>query len=307
MSNAFNRAQQLTWKDLNITLQNSVGQAVDAYSITYTILANICGRDQVIGSLMNEPVHRTTGFYFANWQVPSDAPITMYKIVWQFQHTKDGEINTHIEPFSIVDSVIATTGIVNTICPQAQKLLLRLRRVLRDNNPDRNYRFAPPSSENQIQSFSEIFGFIWEDEELLEFLDMAVETINQTPPLENYDICNLPTRLGVLAVTGAAAHALSAKGINWLVDSFSYSIGGISLDLGSKAGDYGAGGGGGAAAAMKEAFKEGTEQHKNSIKIMRGLQQTRFSLGISARLGPHSKGGIVTPRNYASFRATAGY
>lgn len=305
MANAFNRAQQLTWKDLNITLTNSAGQFVDAYSITYVILANVCGRDQVIGSLSNDPVHRTTGFYFANWKVPDDAPITMYKIVWQFQHNEGDDVMTHIEPFSVVDSVLAVTGIVNTLCENAQKLILRLRRVLRDNNPDRNYRFAPPSSENQIQSFSEVFGFIFEDEELLEYLDMSIEAINQSPPLENYDICNLPRNLGYLATTGAAAYALSARGINWIVDQFSYSIGGISLDLTGRSDQYGAGFSGGASSGMQDAFKEGLENHKNSIKLMRGLQQRRFGVGISAHLGPHNKSGIVSPRNYASFRATS--
>lgn len=306
MANAFNRGQQLTWKDLNITLRNSAGQSIDAFSITYVIVANVCGRDQVIGSLSNDPVHRTTGFYFANWKVLDDAPITHYKIIWQFKYTENSEIMTHIEPFSVVDSVLATTGIVNTLCENAQRLLLRLRRVLRDNNPDRNYRFAPPSSENQIQSYSEIFGFLFEDEELLEFLDMAVESINQQPPLENYDICSLPRNLGFIAVTGAAAYALSARGINWLVDQFSYSIGGISLDLSGRSDQYGAGFSGGAAASMKEAFQNSIEQHKASIKLMRGLAQPRFGIGISAHLGPHNKSGIVSPRNYASFRTTAG-
>ena len=304
MSNAFNRGQNLSWQDLNITLRNQAGQLVDPYSITFTILANVCGRDQVIGQLTNQPTRRSVGTYYANWTVPMDAPITNYKIVWQFKQTKDDDTNTHIQPFAVVDSTIATTGIVNTVCDNAQKLLLRLRRVLRDNNPDRNYRFAPPASENQIQGFSEIFGFIWEDEELLEYLDMAVEQINFTPPLEDHNICNLPRNLGALATTGAAAHALSARGINWVADQFDYSIGGISLSLSDKADAYGAGGGGGAAAGMKEAFKESLEQYKVSIKITRGLIQNRFGLGISAHLGPFNKSGIVSPRNYASFRTT---
>jgi len=298
MANAFNRAQQLTWKDLNITLQNSAGQMVDAYEIKYTIVAQICGIDQVIGSVTNTPVRRTTGFYFAPWRVPDDAPITNYKIVWTFQHSEDSETCTFVEPFSVVDSVLATTGIINTLCETAQRLLIRLRHVLRDNNPDRNYRFAPPASENQIQGFTEIFGFIWEDEELLEYLEMAIEFINMTPPLENYDICNLPKKLWALATIGAASHALQARAINWIADQFSYSIGGISLDLNDKSSSYES-----SSSTIWEKFTKGTEDHKNSIKLMRGLQQRRFGIGISAHLGPYNKSGIISPRNYASFRS----
>jgi hypothetical protein len=50
-------------------------------------------------------------------------------------------------------------------------LIYRLRILLRDNNPDRNYRFRPPSSSKFIQGQTQVFGFVWEDDCIEVFMD----------------------------------------------------------------------------------------------------------------------------------------
>ena len=74
----------------------------------------------------------------------------------------------------------------------------------------------------------------------------------------------------------------------------SYSISGVSLDI-DKSSKY---------QAMKENFESEHEkmldQAKTSIKIVKGLQQPRYGIGISSALGPFSRVGVQSRRNYVS-------
>lgn len=74
----------------------------------------------------------------------------------------------------------------------------------------------------------------------------------------------------------------------------SYSVSGVSLDI-DKSSKY---------EAMKNnfwgEFDKGLELAKRSIKIVKGLQQPRYGIGISSALGPYSRPGIQSRRNYVS-------
>jgi very-short-patch-repair endonuclease len=74
----------------------------------------------------------------------------------------------------------------------------------------------------------------------------------------------------------------------------SYSISGVSLDI-EKSSKY---------QAMKESFEteydKVLELTKRSIKITVGLKQPRYGIGISSALGPFSKPGVQSRRNFAS-------
>ena len=73
--------------------------------------------------------------------------------------------------------------------------------------------------------------------------------------------------------------------MNWIVDEFDYSISGVSLNL-DKSSKY---------QSMKDSFEAEYEKilemAKRSIKIVVGLSQPRYGVGISSALGPYSRPG----------------
>ena len=74
----------------------------------------------------------------------------------------------------------------------------------------------------------------------------------------------------------------------------SYSISGVSLDV-EKSSKY---------ESMKNNFiqeyDKAKEGAKRSIKIVKGLKQPRYGIGISSALGPYSKPGVQSRRNFIS-------
>lgn len=74
----------------------------------------------------------------------------------------------------------------------------------------------------------------------------------------------------------------------------SYSVSGVSLDI-DKSSKY---------ESMKnnfiEEFEKSRELAKRSIKIIKGLQQPKYGIGLQSALGPYSRPGIQSRRNYVS-------
>jgi len=84
--------------------------------------------------------------------------------------------------------------------------------------------FRPPASEKFIQGQTQVFGFIWEDEELLEYLYMAVDDFNGRPPTTGIEFFNLwgtERRWRTTIIMRAAAFACFAIAMNWIQDEFS--------------------------------------------------------------------------------------
>jgi hypothetical protein len=73
-----------------------------------------------------------------------------------------------------------------------------------------------------------------------------------------------------------------------------YSVSGVSLDV-EKSSKY---------QSMKENFiseyDKLKDQAKRSIKIIKGLQQPRYGVGISSAMGPFSRPGVQSRRNFVS-------
>jgi len=84
--------------------------------------------------------------------------------------------------------------------------------------------FRPPASEKFIQGQTQVFGFIWEDEELLEFIYLAVDDFNGRPPITGIDVNDLwgnERRWRTTIILRAAAFACFAIAMNWIADEFS--------------------------------------------------------------------------------------
>ena len=171
--------------------------------------------------------------------------------------------------------------------------------MLRDNNPDRNYHFRPPEQEGVVKKYNRVFGYIWEDHELLCYLEMALDWFNSFPPetegirtLNN--LCQIKPAWRTFILWGAAVHALFALSINWVADEFDYSIGGISLSL-EKSSKY---------ESLKQnaegQFDKATEAKARTVKFIRGLQQPKFGFGVRSSFGPNVGRGVLSPRSFVA-------
>jgi len=291
MGVAYQPGQVLDQNDLKINIRDGNGDLTDPYYIRYSIFDRTTGLEVLIGSLDRVPATIGIGQYYANFTVPLDANIGDWIIRWNFRETVGCPLVEAVQEFNVVsiDTTVSITG-----SDTGDLLIRRLRIILRDNNPDRNYRFRPPASERFIQAQAQVFGYIWEDEELYEYLLMAIDDFNTAPPITGVTINDVPDRWRTAIILRAGAFACFAITMNWIADEFDYSVSGISLSI-EKSGKY---------QGMKENFiseyDKLKDQAKRSIKIVKGLKQPRYGIGISSALGPYSRPGIQSRRNYVS-------
>ena len=91
---------------------------------------------------------------------------------------------------------------------------------------------------------------------------------------------------------GALVNAAQALAYNWTSDEFSYSIGGISLDVekSSKYMDL--------KSNAEEQWDKMVESKVRTEKYMRGLTQPRFGRGARSAFGPNVGKGILSPRSF---------
>lgn len=174
--------------------------------------------------------------------------------------------------------------------------VLHRSRVVISNSPDRNYHFRPPEHEADIGSYNRVFGYVWEDLELLTYLRQAVDWWDMFPPrtyVGSLDrlVAESPTWRTAIQY-GGMSFALMALAINWVHEEFDYSIGGVSLSI-EKSSKYES-----LKSNAEGQFDKGTEAKARTTKYIRGLQQPRYGIGIRSAFGPAVGKGILSPRNF---------
>jgi len=296
MSVAFHRGQQLGHEDLSIFLDNSAGHPANAAEIHYALYDFTTGAEVLLGPPRRTPANHTVGCYYASVIIPLDALIGDYHIRWTFREVLGGPVHQVVQEFEVIDKAANLTS-VYTCCEE--DMIRRLRILLRDNNPDRNYHFRPPAHETTVQQFNQVFGYIWEDEELQEYLLRAMDMIAAAPPRTPFTNCDQMVQCypewRTLMLNGAMMHALLALMINWIADEFDYSIGGVSLTI-EKSSKYES-----AYQALNDQFDKQLERAKQTIKVVKGLQQPRYGVGIRSAFGPYTGRGVLTPRKFVGF------
>lgn len=291
MSVAFHPGQTLTVNDLKIVIRDNNGNMVDPYYIRYSLFDFTTGVEVNIGGADRIPATVGVGQYYVDATVPLDANIGDWLVRWNFKEQVGSPMVQVVQDFNVVKENV-------TLCITSDDheavLIRRLRILLRDNNPDRNYRFRQPNSERFLQAQAQVFGYLWEEEELYEYLLFAVDLFNTAPPVTGVTLTDMPDRWRSVILLSAAARACAALAMNWISDEFSYSLSGVSLDI-EKSSKY---------ESMKNNFEQeydkAEEKAKLSIKIIKGLRQPRYGIGISSALGPFSKPGTQSRRNFAS-------
>lgn len=295
MSVAFFKGQQLGPEDLHIFLDNSSGTPTNAAEIFYALYDVTTGREALLGAPRRSPANPEVGKYYASLIIPLDANIGIYHVRWTFRETIGGPVHQVLQKFEVIDK--------SAVAPEMEgcetDLVRRLRIMLRDSNPDRNYHFRPPAHEETVSQFNRVFGYIWEDAELKEFLERSLDAIVAAPPRTPFQslcaLCQSRPEWRTLLLTGAANYALLALMINWIAEEFDYSIGGVSLNL-DKSSKYEA-----AANNFKDLFESQLEKAKATVKIIKGLQQPRFGIGIRSSFGPYAGRGVLTPQKFVGF------
>jgi len=306
MSTSFYRGQQTGRNDLNIFLVNANNTPVNAYEISYALYDFTTGYEVLVGLPIMTPVNPSVGEYYVSVIIPLDANIGDYRIRWTFREVAGGSVQQVVQEFSVQDRAGLSTNSASMITGGAinasaieYDLMGRLRILLRDNNPDRNYHFRPPAHEETVQQFSRVFGYIWEDVELQEYLQRSMDSISAAPPRTPFQSVDQMVAYRpewrTLLLTGAMYHALTALRLNWISEEFNYSIGGISLDL-ERSSKYE-----GAAQAASDQFDKQLEKAKATVNIIRGLQQPRFGMGIRSAFGPYTGAGVLTPAKFMGF------
>jgi hypothetical protein len=294
MGTAFYRGQQLGRGDLSIYFTNASGTPSDAAEITYAVFDFTTGQEVLVGPNRRQPVSAAVGEYYASIIVPLDANLGRYRVRWTFRELLGGPIQQVVQEFEVIDK--GTTQVITTYSTCVLDLVGRLRTLLRDNNPDRNYHFRPPTHEETINQFNRVFGYIWEDAELVQFLEAALNTIELSPPLTPMGslevLCQRWSSWRTVLLTGAMIHALQALRINWIADEFDYSIGGVSLTI-DKSSKYE-----GALSTSVDQFDKQLEKAKATVNIVRGLQQPRYGVGIRSAFGPYVGRGVLSPRKF---------
>lgn len=297
MAVAFQQSQTLGRGDLDIFITNAAGNPSNCYSMAYAIyyVDPATSVEVIIGSDARAPVNPAVGEYYASLMVPASAVPGDYRIRWTFKELSTSPEQQVVQEFAVVSSSVSTTASTMTACQT--ELVRKLRFMIRDNNPDRNYRFRPPEGESTVGCYNQVFGYIWEDEELLEYLKITLDKWNAFPP-ETEELCDVdavcqrkPAWKAAL-LWGAVVNAAMALAFNWTADEFDYSIGGISLNI-DKSSKY---------MSLKENAEQQwdklTEAKSRTTKYMRGLKQQRFSPGVRSSFGPAVGRGVLSPRNF---------
>ena len=306
MSTNFYRGQQLGRNDLNIYLVNAASTPVNAAEISYALYDFTTGQEVLVGAPLRAPANPSVGEYFASLIVPLDANLGDYRIRWMFQEVIGGAVQRVVQEFSVTDraglstnSASMITGGARNATPIELDLMGRLRILLRDNNPDRNYHFRPPAHEETVQQFSRVFGYIWEDVELQEYLARSLDLISSAPPRTTFStvdqLVTYRPEWRTLLLTGAMMFAIQAVRLNWVADEFSYSIGGVSLDL-EKSSKYE-----GVFSSLADQFDKMLELEKATVNVIRGLQQPRFGMGLRSAFGPYVGRGVLSPAKFVGF------
>jgi hypothetical protein len=225
--------------------------------------------------------------------VPTTASVGSYRIRWSFRKSSSDIINYVVMPFSVIEK----NAIVSTCTSSEQELIRSLRILLRDQNPDKFYHFRPPEHEGRINQYNRVFGQIWEDVELCEYLKRALDWWNMAPP-ETENLCNLDKLVAykpawrMAIMIGAAYWAMFALSANWIADEFSYSIGGISLDI-DKSSKYES-----LKSNVEGQWAKLVEQKMITTKYIMGLQQPRFGIGVRSAFGPYTSRSVLSPRSF---------
>jgi len=274
---SFNRGYTFTENDLYARFYDAVGAPIAPVSVLFSVYIIESGAEVNVSDGAGAILHRAATFVTPNyfWAGFTSLPtwsVGTYRIRWEIIESLGGAMEYLIEDF-----VIETyTMVYDDEASKRAVLRKKLRVMLRDNNPDRNYHFSPPNTSAILYNIYRL-SYIWEDEELDTYMDLAMGPINLTPPKQMWNINTIDANWTTLLLMLAASFACRAKATNWAVDGFDYSLGQLSLNLTSKMSDYT-----GLADTYYQQFNELLLQMKQSVRITKGIINSPYTFPMAA-------------------------
>ena len=298
MSIAFSKRQILERGDLDIFLTNSSGNPANAAEIKFAIyyVTPTTEEEVLIGSADRTPVNPQVGEYYASIMIPATTTAGDYRVRWSFRELINSPFQQVVQEFVVLADAQLNASL--QLYTEAEATMIsKLRLLLRDQNPDKFYHFRPPEHEGDIGQYNKVFGFVWEDAELYEYLERGLDWWNMFPPetesLKNLDLLVQRKPVWRTAVLWCAIiHATYALQANWVVDEFDYSIGGISLNI-DRSSKYEM-----LRAGAETQVQTATEMKQRTTKYIRGLQQPKYGIGIRSAFGPQVGRGVLSPRGF---------
>lgn len=255
----------------------------DPQMVTFAVYDMTVSPEVVVG-VPDHPARRIgTGHWYARFEVPRDAAFGDYKLVYSYIEVQNGTpVTKAVElPFQVV----ATTEQTEFTSKELQ-LIEDLRVILRDNNPDAYYRFAPPNPTKRIMGFTKEKGYIWQDDELLRFLKIAANNLQNYWFGTGVTLGTLEPKHEGLVLYEAAFLACQAEAIRWVSEEFEYDLNGVSLSI-NRSDKFSS-----MAGVMKETMNsmlEGAAQNSKATKGVKG----QFGVSRGAALGPRVSGAPV--------------
>ena len=229
--------------DLSLVVRDEHNNPTTPVAIGYTIYMLDPAENQVLVSPPKQvPASQGPGYYYVPMTLPTSWVEGKYRIIWSLQQFAEAKEVAITEEFTIV-SVTAEPGGMDApsmlvakrlkITQKTAELIVSVRELLSDTNPDRNYHFRPPTPGKVVAGYTTRVGYIWTDETILRLLKMSVAMINtgNVKNLYSYTLDNIPDDWGQAAALGAAGKCLTTEAARWIADEFGYSLNGVSLDL----------------------------------------------------------------------------
>jgi len=187
------------------------------------------------------------GIYYVAGSIPTIWE-GRYDLIWYLKQFPNSNQEQIVEEFEVVRvdparSSFEAPSVLFTsqpgLNPILANLIMTVRELLSDENPDRNYHFRPPTSGSVVAGFNDRVGFIWTDKTIIRMLRLATAKLNTWNPMAqtNYTPETAPADWGQCICVGAAAMCLGKEAARWSAEGMSYSLNGVSLDL-NKASEY---------------------------------------------------------------------
>jgi hypothetical protein len=280
----FNQGKVLSPGDLGLNVRDANGQLIDPAAISYSIFSQAPDDTlRLVSPPKFLPNRSSTGVYHVGGHIPSDFD-GHYRLIWYLQQYPDNPEVQLFEEFDVIRLDPATTSfeapsVLVVPRPALNKVLaeciIKVRELLSDEDPERNYHFRPPTTGRIVAGFNDRVGFIWTDRTIIRMLRLAIEMANTWNPmnLTDYRVENAPRAWQEAIAVGAAAKCLSKEAARWEADEFDYSLNGVSLSL-HKASEYQA-----LAGDYASEFKEWLPNLTANRPCVQGVRQNRWLLG----------------------------